>query len=148
MKIINGDIFDSDAVAILHQVNCMGVMGSGVAKQVKRKFPLVYFEYKRLCDEHKDDPAPLMGVVQVCEVDDKKYIVNLFAQKKFGRDGTCYTDYNALRICLNRVNQLFAGRAVALPYMMSCVRGGGDWNVVSNIIATELIDCDVTLYRL
>lgn len=32
MKIVDGDIFNCDADAILHQVNCQGVMGSGVAK--------------------------------------------------------------------------------------------------------------------
>lgn len=30
MKIVNGDIFDCDADALLHQVNCRGVMGGGV----------------------------------------------------------------------------------------------------------------------
>ena len=41
MKHIYGDIFLSNADAILHQVNCQGVMGSGVAKQVREKYPIV-----------------------------------------------------------------------------------------------------------
>lgn len=39
IKHIKGDIFQSSADVILHQVNCQGVMGSGVAKQVREKYP-------------------------------------------------------------------------------------------------------------
>lgn len=39
IKHIKGDIFQSGADVILHQVNCQGVMGSGVAKQVREKYP-------------------------------------------------------------------------------------------------------------
>ena len=42
IKHIKGDIFKSNADAILHQVNCQGVMGSGIAKQVKENFPVVF----------------------------------------------------------------------------------------------------------
>ena len=42
IKIIDGDLFDTDAKFICHQVNCMGKMGSGVALQVRKKFPHVY----------------------------------------------------------------------------------------------------------
>lgn len=42
LKHIKGDIFKSNADAILHQVNCQGVMNSGVAKQVREKYPIVF----------------------------------------------------------------------------------------------------------
>lgn len=48
IKIIDGDLFETDAKFIVHQVNCMGRMGSGVALQVKEKYPHVYEEYKKL----------------------------------------------------------------------------------------------------
>ena len=38
IQIIEGNLFDSNAHIIAHQVNCQGVMGSGVAKQVKERF--------------------------------------------------------------------------------------------------------------
>ena len=40
-----GNVFDSDADIICHQVNCQGVMGSGVAKEVRERFPNVYEEF-------------------------------------------------------------------------------------------------------
>ena len=40
IKIFEGDLLESGANFICHQVNCQGVMGSGVAKQIKEQFPL------------------------------------------------------------------------------------------------------------
>ena len=44
------DLFESGADMICHQVNCMGVMGSGVAKQVKERYPKVFEEYVNWCN--------------------------------------------------------------------------------------------------
>lgn len=162
MEIVVGNIFDSKADAILHQVNCQGVMGSGVAKQVREKFPTVFKHYKARCDEDKRfkeqsgiTKSSLLGLAQVCykedypvgDIKDKQVIINLFAQDRYGYDGNCYTDYEALRKCLKTVNKQFSGKRVAIPYLMACHRGGGDWDTVYQMIVDELADCDVTLYR-
>lgn len=160
MKLIKGDIFESKADAILHQVNCQGVMGSGVAKQVREKYPVVYQWYKKWCDEYKEvakslGKNPLLGRAQIVykenvpydQLTDKQVIVNLYAQDKYGYGGNCYTDYDALKKCLEYVNQHFKGCSVAIPYLMACHRGGGDWSIVSKLIEETLVDCDVTLYK-
>lgn len=163
IKIVDGDIFQSKADAILHQVNCQGVMGSGVAKQVREKYPVVFQWYKLRCDEDKKVrercgliKSTLLGLAQICYKEDylvgdpnmdTQAIVNLFAQDKYGYDGQCYTDYDALRKCLEYVNRIFKGRSVAIPYLMACHRGGGDWDKVSKMIEETLSDCDVTFYR-
>ncbi len=51
IKIIDGDLFSTKSNYICHQVNCQGKMGSGVAKQIRTKFPTVYKWYKVRCDE-------------------------------------------------------------------------------------------------
>lgn len=137
-------------------------MGSGVAKQVRERYPHVYRYYKAWCDDKNYNPkmgvlkSPLLGRIQIVYTEDfligekperVQAIVNLFAQDKYGRDGKCYTDYEALRSCLQQVNERFAGMKVAIPYLMSCARGGGDWNIVSKMIEETLSDCDVTLYE-
>ena len=47
MKIIykKGNLLDAQTDVIAHQVNCQGVMGSGVAKQIKEKWPDVFKQY-------------------------------------------------------------------------------------------------------
>ena len=147
MKHVKGDIFESGADAILHQVNCQGVMGSGIAKQVREKYPTVFEYYRQKCDMHADNRALNLGTAQIVFIDDNHAIGNLFAQERFGYDGKCYTDYDALRQALAFVNQNYAGKTIAIPYLMGCHRGGGDWEIVSKMIEETLVDCDVTLYE-
>ena len=155
-EIVNKNIFDSEATAILHQVNCKGVMGSGIAKQVRQRYPIVFKEYSRMCKQatKNGQSSDLLGEILVSyktssfsqNLIDDQLIVNLFAQDNYGYDGQ-YTDYEALRKCLIKVNNLFKGSDVAIPYMMSCTRGGGDWEVVDKIISETLKDCKVTYYK-
>lgn len=134
IKHINCDIFESGADIILHQVNCQGIMGSGIAKQVREKYPNVYARYRQLCEEMKDNRAELLGKTQFVRTSEDCYIVNLFAQENFGYSGKCYTDYNALRKCLERVRSRCWGVTIAIPYLMGCYRGGGRWDVVYSMI--------------
>ena len=147
IKHIKGDIFESGADVILHQVNCQGVMGSGVAKQVREKYPSVYKSYKEFCDRY--EPGDLLGVALPGQADESTIIINIFAQDKFGYDGRCYTDYGALRRGLETVRDCMIdkGDKIAIPYLMGCHRGGGDWAVVSKMIEEVFTDFDVTLYE-
>lgn len=151
LKIVEGDIFESGADAILHQVNCQGVMGSGVAKQVRDRYPWVFAEYRDKCSQFRMLPSiktsDLLGYVQAIYINESQMIVNLFAQDQFGYDGRCYTDYDSMRRCLQAVGILFARKTVAIPYLMGCHRGGGDWEIVYKMIEETLTDCDVTLYK-
>jgi hypothetical protein len=147
IKHIKCDIFESGADVICHQVNCQGVMGSGIAKQVKEKFPEVYTRYIELYNT-VPRRAQLLGVCQPCGTDlisknnNNTIIMNLFAQENFGYDGKCYTDYNALRKCLEMVNTISEGNIIAIPYLMGCHRGGGDWNIVYKMIEEVFGDSD------
>lgn len=138
------NLFDSEAVFLLHQVNCRGVMGSGIAKQVRERYPEVYEAYRALCDGC-DTPSDLLGLIDPEPIADGQWIVNCFTQDDYGRNCR-HTDYEALRSALNYV----AGIAgcycllthyqddlplIAIPYKMGCDRGGGDWkNVVEPMI--------------
>ena len=145
IKHIKCDIFESGADIICHQVNCQGVMGSGVAKQVREKFPKNYEGYCLMCKEMK--PSELLGLVYCCKVRDKFVITNLFAQENFGYDGKCYTDYNALLKGLQTIANRHKKETIAIPYLMGCHRGGGDWNVVYKMIEDVFgnSDCEVLI---
>ena len=142
IKHIKCDIFKSGADVICHQVNCQGVMGSGIARQVKEKYPSVYETYYELCKLYKDKPSELLGCVLTRNVRNEIRIDNLFAQENFGYNGKCYTDYNALRKCLNLVANSYSNKTIAIPYLMGCCRGGGDWNIVYKMIEEVFADSD------
>lgn len=143
-----GDIFDCEQNVIGHQTNCQGVMGSGIAKIVKAKFPSCFEEYKLFCDKfsNKED---LLGECQICQVGENKYIANLFGQCKFGTD-KCYSDYNALKKALINLKIKCAGKglSISLPYNISCGRAGGNWETVYGIIKDVFIDYPVILYKI
>ena len=163
IKIIDGDLFETDAKFIVHQVNCMGRMGSGVALQVKEKYPNVYEEYAKIVS------SEMLGKIQVVPCNPQyigcnpgsimipnteQWIVNLFAQDKYGYDGKQYTSIQALRECFVKLNCLLHeknnnfGAKIAMPYKIGCCRGGADWNEVCAMIEGIFVDEDVEIWRL
>ena len=49
IKIVNGDLLKADLSIIVHQTNCLGIMGAGIAKSIKNKWNNVFIQYKNLC---------------------------------------------------------------------------------------------------
>ena len=131
IKTIEGNLFDTTAPVIAHQVNCKGVMGSGVARQIKKKYPDVFYQYQSLC--HANYPKMLLGLAQPCHTKtDSKIIVNLFGQETYGYDDTNqYTDVSALIQSLYGLKYFMYGhkeKRIALAYRTGCARGGANWD--------------------
>lgn len=141
VKIIEGNLFDSEAEIIAHQVNCQQKMNSGVAKQIRQLYPSVYRDYIYR--------KPELGNTVIIDVYSKRKIANLYAQDKYGYDGKRYTDYEALQKCFDYLNEYASkyGYTVAMPYKIGCDRGGADWNIVYKIIE-DSFTVDVELWRL
>jgi O-acetyl-ADP-ribose deacetylase (regulator of RNase III) len=146
IETIDGDVTEVDCDVILHQVNCKGVMGSGVALTIKQKYPEVYNEYVNFVKKNIGASSKLLGSVQLCKTTEGKYVANLFSQDGYGYKGK-YTDYDALRKGLGKLNELCKGKTIALPYKMGSDRGGGDWNKVLGIIIECLTDCNILIVR-
>lgn len=145
VKVIDGDLFSTDAKYICHQVNCQGRMGSGVAKIVRNRFPEAFEQYKRACEKG----VYHLGLAQ-CVLSNGKVIINMFAQDKYGYDGVRYTDYDAFMKCLMEIHSAIPeGRTIAMPYKIGCGLGGGDWETIYAMIDRELgQDYTVELWRL
>lgn len=141
-----GDILESDCRCICHQVNCKAVMGAGLAKQVRTKYPKVYDEYVHFCKTASR--RDMLGTAQFVQVSEhpRQFICNVFGQYAFGTDKR-YTDYDALRTAFQSVAYHFPGHSIAIPYKMGCGLGGGDWDTVLSIIEDELKDCKVYIYK-
>lgn len=85
VQIIDGDLFQTHAKYICHQVNCQARMGSGVAKQVRAKYPEVYDAYVGFCNEESN----AFGRVQFAQANDGKVIVNMFGRATTDMMGNC-----------------------------------------------------------
>ena len=153
-----GSVLTPQVGIIAHQVNCFGVMGSGVAAQIRDKYPLAYKQYRRYCLSCKpEDRISMLGQAQFCPVsfDQNGFVrivvANLFGQYNYGRDPhKVYTNYRALEKALKELAEFASVRhdVIALPYKMGCGSGNGDWpHVVLPMIKRTLADCEVYICR-
>ena len=147
---VKGNLLDSDCNYICHQVNCQGVMGSGVAKQIKERWPEVYEAYQEKHARYKrvglnqNDMLGDMGVVYIPERD--IFVINMYTQRDYGYDGKRYTSYDAFADVLSMLAALIPdGKTIAFPKNIGCGLGGGNWKVISALIE-EILGEDYEVY--
>lgn len=155
INIIEGNILEAKENIICHQVNCQGVMGAGLAKQIRNKYPEVYESYKQFYEMFKGKKKQLLGNAQVVNCNDGKIIANIFGQFGYGKNGI-QTDYDALRSGFNDIFSAvtniskYKDKTIAIPYGIGCGLDGGDWNIVYKMIEdiSEYYNYDCTIYKL
>lgn len=128
VEYIKNDITTLEEGIIVHGVNCQGVMGSGVAKAIKDKWPTVYTEYMSLFD---NKPRPnLLGKSQLVSISDDLHIFNAFTQESYGRNGV-YANPQAIQSAIENViittDIMGLLGSINMP-MIGAGLGGLDWN--------------------
>lgn len=140
VSIIEDDIFKNITPhsVILHQTNCLGVAGAGIAQEIKNRYPGWFDSYAEHCRQYA--PSALLGSFHIYDVPgaDAK-ICSVFGQNGIGRERR-QTDYVAWKNALPEiVFQLETRRAagdiwtVRAPYGIGCGLGGGDWRVMKDL---------------
>lgn len=155
---MDGDLLkvqkDMNIDVICHQVNCQGKMASGIAKQIRETYPVVYENYMAKYKAMVEFGTHIMlGDIQLVPLYEDFYqdvkhqhVCNMFAQNDFGYDGRRYTSYDAFWICLNRLREtLPAGSTIGFPYLIGCDRGGANWNVIEAMIK-EVFNNEYVVY--
>lgn len=128
------DIFDSDCEVITNPVNCVGVMGGGLALAFKNKFPKMYLKYKEMCANREIIP----GKVYLVEGDERHKIL-LFPTKDHYKYLSRYKYITGGLRSLVRQYKDWGIRSIALP-ALGCGLGGLDWEDVNSAIEYELKD--------
>lgn len=138
---------------VAHGVNCFNTQTRGVAKHFADAFktndPNLYkLEQPRLKgDINKlgqiEYRVHVMNMDQLTNKGDNVVIVNAYTQYRYGTQQV-NLDYDALRLCLKKINFKFKGKSVLLPLIGVGV-GGGDWQIIERIIKQELHECAVTI---
>lgn len=155
IRLVHGDLLNATEDILAHQVNCKGVMGAGVARQIKEKWPDIFTDYVVYCSAHKRNARDLLGNIWVSHTFDQSgmpiEICHLFGQDGYSGGGR-NTDYGALEKSLLKLKRYAENRngSIALPYCIGCGLGGGDWNgVVYPMIERIFGESDVlvTIYR-
>lgn len=139
-----GNLLNSDCDYICHQVNCQGVMGSGIAKQIREKWPEVYTSYKELC--MTVGAQHLLGTIDIVSTTTGRDVINIFSQYNYGYNGTRYTSYDAFARALEMLRDwIEPGKTIGFPKNIGCGLGGGNWKVISALIE-EILGKDYEVY--
>jgi len=140
---ITGDLLDVKEGYIVHGCNAQGVMNSGVAKQIRERYPENYLVYKVSITQKKLNFESPLGHIIKYRIGDLM-IINAITQDRYGRDGKQYVNYDAVRDCFRKINEVVLKtddlpKIVNFP-LIGCGLGGGDWDIISKIIDDELDD--------
>ena len=148
----NTDLFSVEHYVIAHGVNCQGVMGSGIAKIIRKKWPEVYDSYIRFCQKISH-PSDRLGLIDFTKCKGGPVVVNCFTQEYFGTDGGKYMSYDAVDSCMMRMAyHIENGIYGKVPYVampkIGAGLGGGHWPIIKEIIDFRLKNIPVEVYSL
>lgn len=130
-----GDILNQDAEAIVNTVNCVGVMGRGLALQFKNKYPQNFKEYATACKKEEIVPGK-MFVHHTGQLTNPKYIIN-FPTKRHWKGKSKIEDIENGLDDLTKVIEELEIKSIAIPPLGSGL-GGLDWHVVKEKITQKL----------
>jgi O-acetyl-ADP-ribose deacetylase (regulator of RNase III) len=140
---VKGDIFKSPAQVLTNTVNCVGVMGRGIALEFKRRFPRMFGDYRIKCEHGEVKP----GQPYLWE-DDATQILN-FPTKRHWRDNSLLQDIEDGLKYLAATYEQMGIQSIAMP-PLGCGNGGLNWTVVQPLIVKHLgppPDLDVYVYE-
>jgi O-acetyl-ADP-ribose deacetylase (regulator of RNase III) len=147
IEIRQGDILQADAEALVNTVNCVGIMGRGIALQFRNAFPENYRVYKTACDRKELHP----GIMLVCDLNrlqNPRYVIN-FPTKRHWKGKSRIEDINTgLEALIAEIRKRNI-RSIAVP-PLGCGLGGLQWKAVRPVIEQafqSLSDLRVLLYE-
>lgn len=135
-----GDMFEEPTEAIVNTVNCVGVMGKGIALEFRRRWPENYRAYKKLCDAKQLMPGRMFVFDNHDLFSDgkHKYLIN-FPTKQHWRSKSKIEYIRDGLDDLVRQLRILEIASVALP-QLGCGNGGLEWSEVRPLIEERLAE--------
>lgn len=127
----SGNLLRADAEALVNTVNCVGVMGKGIALQFKQAYPENFNAYQQACKRDLVEPGRML-VVPTLGVGNPKYIIN-FPTKRHWKGKSRLDDIRAGLVDLIAQIQQHGIQSIAVP-PLGCGNGGLDWEDVKPLI--------------
>lgn len=144
----HGNILKAKAEALVNTVNCVGVMGKGIALQFKKAFPEAYFNHYQTACRHQEVEPGKVHIWETGNLFNPRYIIN-FPTKKHWKGRSRYEYIEAgLQSLISELSRLGI-QSVAIP-PLGCGLGGLKWEKVRQMIEeafSGLPNVDVFLYE-
>ena len=171
IKIIEGNLLDfpNNINSIAHSCNTRNIMGAGIAKQIKDRYPEAYeADTKAFNTEYDKDGQYVhwLGKFSKAEItnnhpfypfDDTGYIYNMYTQASIGKGREVH--YEKFWQALKRVEQDLLERKInkheydptpppilGFPYGISCGLAGGNWGIIKAMIEDVFLDSPIETY--
>lgn len=132
-----GNILTVSSGYIIHGCNAKGVMGSGIAKTLRTRYPSIYTEYSK-------KEQLIVGTIIPVYVTDKLCIINAITQQTYGRnENVVYVSYPGLIECFDRVNRLIQTGTIEKSLHFPKIGAGlakGNWNLIYKYIDRAIPD--------
>lgn len=147
IRYTTGDILKADAEALVNTVNCVGIMGRGIALQFKQLFPANFKAYARACERKEVQPGR-MFVYETGELTPPRYIIN-FPTKRHWRGKSRIEDIKAGLAALAEEVRSRGIRSIAVPPLGSGL-GGLEWAEVKPLIEkalASLTEVDIQVFE-
>jgi len=113
------------------------MMGSGVALQIKNKYPEAFNIYK--------NNSRFLGTYTNYNYS-SRVVINAITQESYGRDGSRFVSYDAIEEVFFKINNDFTQyEKVAMP-LIGASLGGGNWAIISSIIENTLTKVQPVVY--
>jgi O-acetyl-ADP-ribose deacetylase (regulator of RNase III) len=131
IELTQGDILKADAEALVNTVNCVGVMGRGVALQFKKAFPANFKAYETACQTKQVQPGK-MFVYDLNRIYNPRFIIN-FPTKRHWKSKSLIEDIKLGLTDLIDVVEQKQIRSIAIP-PLGCGLGALNWEEVKPLI--------------
>lgn len=140
---VTGDLLQSDSQALVNTINCVGVMGKGIALSFKKTFPDNFKQYRKACEEHR----VVIGKMFVTS-ESNQIIINFPTKEHWRNPSQLKWIDDGLNDLLNVIDY-FKIHSLSLP-RLGCSNGGLSWSVVRPLIYEKLkhVQCDIKIYSL
>jgi O-acetyl-ADP-ribose deacetylase (regulator of RNase III) len=141
---VHGDIFTSDAEAIVNTVNCVGAMGKGIALEYKKRYPDLYTAYRQACVRKEIQP----GHVWVYQAKDR--IIFNAAVKDDWRDASRIIWVESCLMGLIEKCRTMKVKSLALPWM-GAMNGRipvEEIKASTRKILSDITDFDISVYEI
>ncbi len=135
MEFRSGDILDAQAEALVNTVNCVGIMGRGIALQFKNRFPGNFKAYEAACKRQEVQPGR-MFIYATGLMHGPKYIIN-FPTKRHWKGKSRIEDVEAGLVDLRHQIEEHGIRSIAIPPLGAGL-GGLNWKDVRPRIENAL----------
>ena len=147
IELTQGDILRADAEALVNTVNCVGVMGRGLALQFKKVFPDNFNGYREACERKELQPGK-MFIYEINRLYNPRYVIN-FPTKRHWKGKSRIEDIEAgLQALVIEVRKRDI-HSIAIP-PLGCGLGGLRWTDVRTRIEEafqDMTDVRVFLYE-